>query len=240
MNRQSFTFFIITLLIALTVAGSSVYYALSIVHDRSPLAGRLLWHGSRKLHEIALTFDDGPNSKGTPQVLDILKRYHVKATFFVLGKFIEKNSDLISREALEGHSIGSHTYSHVKGTIVDQDRINLEFTKTDELIKEYSGKETKLFRPPFGYENWRFLSEAELLKYAVILWSLDVGDWNQRKTSKEIVDKIMRLSKNGTIVLLHDGGLHREAVIDALPKVIVGLRAKGYRFVTIDEMIAHL
>jgi len=227
-------------MVALIVAGATVYYSITIVSERSPLTGRLLWHGNRRLPEIALTFDDGPNSKSTPKVLDILKRYNVKATFFVLGKYVEKNKDIIAREALEGHDIGNHTFNHAKGSLVDQDKINRELAKTSDLIRKYSGKESNLFRPPFGYENWRFLYEAELLDYAVILWSLDVGDWDQKKSSKEMIAKIMKRSKNGTIILLHDGGTSREAVIEALPKVIKGLRAKGFKFVTIDEMIAHL
>jgi peptidoglycan/xylan/chitin deacetylase (PgdA/CDA1 family) len=205
-----------------------------------PLSGTILWHGNKKIPEVALTFDDGPNSRTTPRILDILKTYKVKATFFVLGKFLEKNSEILEREAAEGHVIGNHTYSHIKGTVTDIGKIDEELQKTDNLIFKYTGKKVDYFRPPFGFENWRFLNEAELLNYTIVLWSLDVGDWDRTKTEDEITSKIFKRTKNGTIILLHDGGLSREAVIDSLPAVISGLRKKGFKFVTIDQMIAHL
>jgi peptidoglycan/xylan/chitin deacetylase (PgdA/CDA1 family) len=204
------------------------------------MKGKILWHGNRSLPEIALTFDDGPNAKNTPKVLDILKQYDVKATFFVLGKFAEKNGGILSREAAEGHNIGNHTYSHVKGTMTDIKMIQEELRKTDRLIARYSGSKVKYFRPPFGFENWRFLTEAEFMDYTVVLWTLDVADWDHTKKENYMVSKILKATRNGSIILLHDGGSSREAVIDALPKIIKGLKRKGYQFVTIDEMIAHL
>lgn len=205
-----------------------------------PLSGTILWHGNKNIPEVALTFDDGPNSRSTPKILDILNQYNVKATFFVLGKFIEKNKDILKREAAEGHVIGNHTFSHIKGTITDIGKIDDELIKTDKLIYKYTRKKVDYFRPPFGFENWRFLNESELLNYTVVLWSLDVGDWNKTKTKDDITFKIFKMTKNGTIILLHDGGLSREAVIDSLPVVIAGLKKKGFKFVTIDQMIAHL
>jgi len=221
-----------------------IYYEYSrspaLLREIQPLSGMILWHGNRKLAEIALTFDDGPSSQATPQILDILKRYDVKATFFVVGKFIEKNKDILKREADEGHLIGNHTFSHAKGTMTDIEKINTELVRTDNLISEYTGKSVDYFRPPFGFENWRFLTEAELLDYTIVLWTLDVADWNRSRTEKDITSKILKLTRNGTIILLHDGGVSREALIDSLPVVIKGLKKKGYKFVTVDEMIAHL
>jgi len=210
------------------------------VMSENSLSGKILWHGNRMLPEVALTFDDGPNSKATPQILDILKSHDIKVTFFVLGKFVERNKGIVKREALEGHSIGNHTYTHASGGITDINKIKRELARTDALIEKYSSKKPAYFRPPFGYENWRFLSEAELLDYKGILWSLDVGDWNQKTTEKEYINKILKLTKNGTIILLHDGGTSREAVINTLPKIITSLKKKGFKFVTIDEMVSHL
>jgi peptidoglycan/xylan/chitin deacetylase (PgdA/CDA1 family) len=158
----------------------------------------------------------------------------------VLGKFIEKNKDVLKRTFDEGHVIGNHTFTHANGKLTDIKKINRELAKTDDLIVKYTGESVKYFRPPFGFENWRFLTEAELLDYTVVLWSLDVGDWNKNKTEKDITSKIFKNAKNGTIILLHDGGASREAVIGALPIFIKELKSKGYKFVTIDEMIAHL
>ena len=221
-----------------------IYYEYSrspaLLKEIQPLSGMILWHGNRHLPEIALTFDDGPSSRATPKILDILKENDVKATFFVCGKFIEENKDILKREADEGHLIGNHTYTHAKGTITDIEKINTELVRTDNLISEYTGKSVDYFRPPFGFENWRFLTEAELLDYTIVLWTLDVGDWDRKKIEKDITSKILKLTRNGTIILLHDGGVSREALIDALPVIIKGLKKKGYKFVTVDEMIAHL
>jgi peptidoglycan/xylan/chitin deacetylase (PgdA/CDA1 family) len=226
--------------VIVSICISYIYIINSIVEIVPPsMAGTIIWHGSRKLPEVALTFDDGPNSKATPQILDILKKYDVKATFFVLGKFIEKNKGIISREAQEGHVIGNHTYTHASGLITDSNKIKRELTKTNDLIKKYAEQNVKYFRPPFGFESWRFLNEAENLGYTIILWNRDAGDWNH-KTGKDIASKILKYSSNGTIILLHDGGASREAVINALPVVIEGLKKKGFKFVTIDEMVSHL
>ena len=221
-------------------AGYKYYLYLESSKELQPLSGTILWHGNKHLPEIALTFDDGPSSQSTPKILDILKKYDVKATFFVLGKFIEKNKDILTREAYEGHIIGNHTYTHAKGTITDIEKISSELVRTDDLITLYTGRSVDYFRPPFGFENWRFLTEAELLDYTIVLWTLDVADWNRKRTEKNITSKILKLTRNGTIILLHDGGVSREALINALPVVIKGLKKKGYKFVTIDEMIAHL
>jgi peptidoglycan-N-acetylglucosamine deacetylase len=204
------------------------------------LSGKILWHGNRDLPEVALTFDDGPSSRYTPKYLDILKKYKVPATFFLIGRFVEKNPDLVSREAAEGYTIGNHTYSHADGKITDMNKIKWEISKTTSLIENITHKKERFFRPPFGYENWRFLGEAELMDYKVILWTLDVADWDPTRTSSFMVNKILSTTTNGTIILLHDGGLSREADIVALPQIIKGLRKKGFKFVTVEEMVRHL
>jgi delta-lactam-biosynthetic de-N-acetylase len=234
-----FIFFAAVILVS-AFAGFIYYDNYTSLKETRPLTGTILWHGNSRLPEIALTFDDGPSSKYTPKILDILKENDIKATFFVLGKFIEKNKDVLKRTSDEGHVIGNHTFTHANGMITDIKKINRELAKTDASIVKYTGKSVKYFRPPFGFENWRFLTEAELLDYTIVLWTLDVGDWNKSKTEKDITSKILKNAKNGTIILLHDGGASREAVIGSLPIVIKGLKSRGYKFVTIDEMIAHL
>lgn len=230
----------IAVILASAFAGFEYHQYLVSLKEIQPLSGSIIWHGNRNIPEIALTFDDGPNSQATPKILDILKRYDVKATFFVLGKFIDKNHDIISREAEEGHVIGNHTFTHAKGTITDIEKIDRELVRTNNLILKYTGQNVNYFRPPFGFENWRFMTESESLGYTIVLWSLDVGDWNKTKTAKDITSRVLKMTKNGTILLLHDGGTSREAVIKSLPVVIKELKHRGYRFVTINEMIAHL
>lgn len=228
------------MILASAFAGFTYHQYLLSLKETKPLSGAILWHGNRNIPEIALTFDDGPNSQATPKILDILKKYNVKATFFVLGKFIDKNNAILKREVDEGHVIGNHTFTHAKGTITDIEKIDRELLRTDNLILKYTGQNVNYFRPPFGFENWRFLTESELLNYTVVLWSLDVGDWNRTKTEKDITSRVLKMTNNGTILLLHDGGTSREAVIKSLPVFIKELKRRGYKFVTIDEMIAHL
>lgn len=245
MNTRKVLLCILTILFLLLINAGMLYY----IFDRyqlqkesttTSLSGKILWHGNNELPEIALTFDDGPNSKTTPKILDILKDHEVKATFFVLGKSIEKNKDILKRTAAEGHSIGNHTYTHADGKITDTGKIIREFSRTSSLITKYTGMKVKHFRPPFGYENWRFLIEAEKGNYDIVLWSLDVADWDKKKNEKDMASMIARRTRNGTIILLHDGGASREAVINSLPQMIDGLKKKGYKFVTIDEMVSHL
>ena len=235
------SFFFLIFIALLSAACSAVTdEEIPVPIQRFPTYGEILWHGNRNLPEVALTFDDGPSAQYTPQVLDVLKKYDVRATFFVLGENIEKNGDIISREAAEGHEIGNHTYSHLEERRNDVDFMRNEIISTNILIKKFSGKNPRYFRPPYGPENWRFLDEAELLNYSIILWGVDVRDWDAKVTRDEISSEIVKQAKNGTIILLHDGGTSREAMIDALPAVIEGLRQKGLGFVTIDEMVEHL
>lgn len=191
--------------------------------------GELIWHGNYKGNIVYLTFDDGPSSKFTPQVLDILKKENVKATFFVLGKFAEKYPSIVKREYDEGHTIGNHTYSHISGYAADEDEIISELSRTDDIVKRITGSSPKYFRPPFGFFNYRFFIIAEGLDYRTVLWTIDVADWTKIKAN-EIEYRLISKVKGGYIVLLHDGGENREELIKALPAVIEKLRAKGFQF----------
>jgi peptidoglycan-N-acetylglucosamine deacetylase len=236
---------ITSLMIAILIIANTfiLYYFVYLPSQIRPvpnMAGKIFWHGNSKLPEIALTFDDGPSHKNTPIVLDILKKNDVKATFFVLGKFVLRNKDVLKQEYLDGHVIGNHTFNHAKGSITDIKKIKAELMSCDKAVYDITGTHMKYFRPPFGYENWRFLTEAELDDYTVILWTVDVGDWNATRTKSEIISRVEKNTRNGSIILLHDGGASREAVVEALPTLIKDLKQKGYKFVTIPEMIDHL
>jgi peptidoglycan-N-acetylglucosamine deacetylase len=248
MTYKKFGIIVLIIIILLGLNAGILYFFISQyktmedakIEQASSLSGRILWHGNPNLREIALTFDDGPSSRSTPRILEILKQNNIKATFFVLGKFVERNKDVLKMVADGGHVIGNHTFTHASGKITDLEKIRRELQKTDILIKDVTGQSTMYFRPPFGFENWRFLTEAELMGYHVVLWTLDVADWDSNRTSDEMVKKIIRNTKNGSIILLHDGGAHRDAVIEALPEIIKAMKNEGYKFVTIDEMIMHL
>ncbi|MFC1767785.1 polysaccharide deacetylase family protein [Candidatus Margulisiibacteriota bacterium] len=202
--------------------------------------GRIIWHGNPGMNQIALTFDDGPSWKYTAKVLNILKKYNVKATFFVVGEHIKPNKKLIARMNKEGHSIGNHTYYHIDGRVVKQKKIWNNIYYTSVLIKRMTGKKAAYFRPTYGYVNWRFLKEAEKLDLQTILWSIDAGEWNGKISKENIINRVVSNTRNGSIILLHDGGSSKEAVIAALPVIIKKLKSKGFEFVTIPEMMNNL
>jgi len=192
---------------------------------------------------IAMTFDDGPDAKLTPRLLDILKERHIHATFFVLGNMVQSHPEILQREAIEGHEIGNHSWSHLPLTKVVQREGGLhhELADTSDLIKQTIGKPVTLMRPPYGATNPR-LSKAIEREYGmkVILWSVDPDDWKDpgpSVVSSRILDgwKQSGGAKPGAIILSHD--IHK-GTIEAMPATLDALLAKGYKFVTISELMA--
>jgi peptidoglycan/xylan/chitin deacetylase (PgdA/CDA1 family) len=192
---------------------------------------------------IAMTFDDGPDAKLTPRLLDILKERHIHATFFVLGNMVQSHPEILQREAAEGHEIGNHSWSHLPLTKVVQREGGLhhELADTSDLIKQTIGKPVTLMRPPYGATNPR-LSKAIEKEYGmkVILWSVDPDDWKDPGPSvveSRIINgwKQSGGTKPGAIILSHD--IHK-GTIEAMPATLDALLAKGYKFVTVSELIA--
>jgi peptidoglycan/xylan/chitin deacetylase (PgdA/CDA1 family) len=197
--------------------------------------GVLIWHGDPSSKNVFLTFDDGPTSEATVQILDILKKYNVVATFFVLGRKADRNPGVIRRIHDEGHDIGNHTYKHVGGLNVTWEVISRELNKTDAAIKKACGVSPKFFRPPFGFFNYRYFMVAEKMGYRSVLWTIDAGDW-KNLTSTEVEQRLIPKVKGGYIILLHDGGASREADIQALPRIITGIEKKGFRFRKLSDL----
>lgn len=198
---------------------------------------------------IALTFDDGPDPKWTPRILDILAQEKVPATFFVMGKNGQSYPDLLRREVNEGHEVGNHTFTHpnlgeIPGRITD-----LELNATQRLIESITGRSTVLFRPPyFGDAEADTPEEAESairaknLGYIMVGLRIDPGDWKPGATPNEIVKEVLNRAADtnpdtrGQVILLHDSGGDREATIEALPLMIHELRAKGFTFVPVSAL----
>jgi peptidoglycan/xylan/chitin deacetylase (PgdA/CDA1 family) len=191
----------------------------------------------------ALTFDDGPSSEYTAAILDTLKRYGVHATFFVIGRNAEKYPELVKRESMEGHAIGNHTYSHPLLTQFEtKEQLHREIQKTQDIIARETGRRPDLFRPPHGWRSPWLISECERDGYNVVNWTIDPKDW-KHPASNVIVKRVMRKCGEVTIVLLHDGlelknDPGQENTVRALSTIIGEFRLKGYRFVTINELIA--
>src|SRR5947207_903335 len=198
---------------------------------------------------IALTFDDGPDTRWTPAILDILKREGVPATFLVIGKNGQSDPDLVRRIVNEGHEIGNHTFTHpnlgeVPGAVTD-----LELNATQRLIESLTGRSTVLFRPPyFGDaeadkpEEVEPAIRAQKLGYIMVGLRIDPDDWQLPVTANQIVDRTIQRAidtnpeTRGQVVLLHDSGGDRAATIEALPRLIHELHARGFRFVPVSEL----
>jgi cellulose synthase/poly-beta-1,6-N-acetylglucosamine synthase-like glycosyltransferase/peptidoglycan/xylan/chitin deacetylase (PgdA/CDA1 family) len=199
---------------------------------------------------VALTFDDGPDPTWTPRVLDILKQEQVPATFFIIGENGQQNPELVRRIVAEGHDIGNHTFTHPNLGEIPGPLVDLELNATQRLIESETGRSTTLFRPPyFGDAEPQTPDEvgpvvrANRLGYLTVGLRVDPDDWDQpRATADVIVEKTVEgvTSKDpdasGQIVLLHDGGGDRSQTVEALPRLIHELRARGYRFVTTTEL----
>ena len=192
---------------------------------------------------IALTFDDGPDKDYTPQILDILKKNDVKATFFVVGENVKLNSEIIKRQYDEGHEIGNHTFTHINVSKNGYDNIYKEINNTQKLVKDIIGIEPKIFRPPYRAISKSMCNIVKEKNMNIVLWSdLDSRDWSNPGTYY-IVDTITSKIQNGTIILLHDYNKLRtkkSQTIQALEIVIPKLKENGYKFVTVSELIKEL
>ena len=180
--------------------------------------------------KIALTFDDGPHPSGTPVLLDGLAERNVKVTFFVIGENAVKYPKLLTREAEEGHIIGNHTYSHVDLTQMSQEAAECELEKTNAAIEAVTGKKTEYMRPPYG--AWKKEMEEKTGMMAV-LWNVDPLDW-KTENETEIVNKVVTETEENDIILLHDCYL---SSAKAALRIIDIMQAKGYEFVTVDELL---
>lgn len=201
--------------------------------------------GARDDKVIALTFDDGPDPVYTPKVLDILAAKGVKASFFIIGSAGVVNTDLIQRMYREGHDIGNHTFTHVNSAEVSTEHLKFEINATQRLLEATVGARTRLFRPPYAADlEPQTIDGAEVLRvsgslgYLTIGMNIDPKDW-QRPLARQIVSATVEGAKrgDGNVVLLHDAGGIRTATIAALPEIIDTLRAEGYRFVAIHELL---
>jgi peptidoglycan-N-acetylglucosamine deacetylase len=186
---------------------------------------------------IALTFDDGPWPKTTEEILATLKKENVKATFFMIGQPLQSFPEIGKKVVAGGHEIANHTvhhWYHKMSAVVAQREID----DTNKIIEKYLNVKTNYFRPPGGVLTNGLVTYAHKLKDAVLMWSADSGDSQpHRPTPATIVKNVLAQAKPGGIVLMHDGGGNHEGTAKALPEVIEKLRAQGYQFATITELL---
>ncbi len=213
----------ISLAIALILCGIAAYE----IFAREPLP-----------KVVALTFDDGPHPVYTPKILDILRRYNVKATFFLIGKRVERFPQLAQRIVSEGHEVGNHTYSHPSDLPKENwDEVRLEIEKCSAAIERVTGVRPKFFRPPKGFLNYKVLTLAQVEGYTLVFWTVS-ADHKDAPTPQAMAQRVLKLVHPCAIILMHDGRIpSRWKDVKALPLIIEGLQRRGYKFVTISELL---
>src|SRR5438132_6874176 len=183
---------------------------------------------------IALTFDDGPSATLTPKLLDLLAAHHIKATFFVIGENVAEQPEIVARAAREGHEIGNHSWSHPNFAKMSQENVRSQLQRTDDAIKNAIGKRPTLLRPPYGSiteREKRWIHDE--FGYEIILWDVDPLDW-KRPGPAVVRSRILKETRPGSIVLSHD--IH-PGTIEAMPSTFDELEAKGFKFVTVSELL---
>lgn len=197
-------------------------------------------HGPEERREVALSFDDAPDSKYTAQILDVLKREHVKATFFIVGRRAEQYPQMVRRIQQEGHAIGNHSYSHANLPKLKGTAFRRQIWLTDQILQHLVGYQPVIVRPPYGNVNEPQLRWLIGKHRKIVNWNVDSLDWKSLSAEK-IVLNIMTDVRPGAIILQHAGGGQGEELsgtVKALPRIIHTLRRDGMRFVTIPELLS--
>ena len=184
---------------------------------------------------IAMTFDDGPSAKLTPKLLDLLAAHHIKVTFFLIGENVAENPEIAAREVREGHEVANHSWSHPNLGKMSDDGVRAQLRRTDDAIRSAIGNSPTLMRPPYGSLSVRqkkWINQE--FGYKIVLWDVDPLDW-RRPGANVVCNRIVKNTRAGSIILAHD--IH-PGTIDAMPCVLNQLEAKGFKFVTVSELIA--
>ncbi len=197
--------------------------------------------------QVVISFDDGPDPEWTPKILDVLKRYNVKATFFVIGLEAEKYPGLLKRVYREGHEIGNHTFTHPDISNISAQYAQVELNLTERLMAAKLGIKPVLFRPPYSIDQEpdtadevRPLELTQNMGYITVGDKIDPDDWrdNPRPSPEQITKSVMdQLGHGGSVILLHDGGGNRANTVKALPMIIEALHARGYQIVSVHDLL---
>lgn len=191
--------------------------------------------------QLALTYDDGPNDPHTPRLLEVLAKHNVPATFFLIGRYVQRRPDIVRELAKAGHAIGNHTFTHPLLTLKSAKEIRNELQTCRAAIQDAIGEHSNLFRPPFGGRRPAVLSIARELGLEPIMWNITGYDWNA-PPAEVIEKKVSGKIRGGNVILLHDGGhlqmgADRSQTVLATDHLLTRYKAEGYEFVTIPEMM---
>jgi peptidoglycan/xylan/chitin deacetylase (PgdA/CDA1 family) len=236
-------------IVVLAVAGFYAYEAFESPGNQ--IFGKTLVNGPDNAKVVALTYDDGPNPPYTNAILDVLKRERVHATFFLVGQAVDAYPGVVRREAREGNALGNHTWEHEHLIVRSRAQVRESLLATDAAIYHAADVHTHIMRPPYGARDWLVLQEAQRLGYTPVMWSVPLArDWEYPPASV-IAARILKYVGDGSIIVLHDGDrgivcgragvaprvCDRSSDIAATQMIVDALKARGYRFVTIPELI---
>jgi len=220
--------------VAVTFAGycamapTSQFYGQTLVRGKNP-------------RQLALTYDDGPNDPHTLRLLEVLAKHDVRATFFLIGRYVQQRPEIAREVALAGHALGNHTFSHPNLIFCSQTQTRIQLQECTRAIQDATGQTPKLFRPPFGGRRTSTLRIVRELGLTPVMWDVTGFDWNAH-SSAAVEQKVMKETRGGSVILLHDGshkqlGLDRSHTVAATDALLTRYKAEGYEFVTIAEML---
>jgi peptidoglycan/xylan/chitin deacetylase (PgdA/CDA1 family) len=197
---------------------------------------------SSGLKKLALTFDDGPNDPYTLRLLEVLAKHQIRATFFMVGKYVQRFASVAREVAMNGHEVGNHTFTHPNLFFSSSFQVHVQIEECKRALNDVVGEHSNLFRAPFGFcrrESLRVIGSAGLVP---VLWDLDSKDWKST-TSEEIERNVSKRIRSGTVILCHDGDYariesNRANTIVACDRLITQYKGEGFIFVTIPEMMS--
>jgi peptidoglycan-N-acetylglucosamine deacetylase len=232
------------MLVPLLGVGAAALASIAGYHTMGPtsqLYGRNFTGLPRGSRQLALTYDDGPNDPHTGHLLDVLAKYNVRATFFLIGRYVVQRPDLVRLHVEFGNALGNHTWDHPNLIFSTGPSLREQLGRTSKAIEDATGQAPKLFRPPFGGRRPGVFQTARAMGMTPIMWNVTCYDWNA-KSSETIEAHAHRQIKGGNVILLHDGGhlafgADRSHTVTATDNLIRKYKDEGYEFVTVPEML---
>lgn len=231
-------------LIGLTAAAAASAVGYQSMAPTGQWFGRTFAAGMRGSQQIALTYDDGPNDPHTLRLLDVLAKHSVRATFFMIGRYVQQRPEIARTVAQAGHVVGNHTFTHPLLIFKSEAETRQELVDCRQVLQDAIGEPSNLFRPPFGGRRPATIRVARELGLQTVMWNVTGYDWNAPPAAV-IEKKVERQMRGGDVILLHDGGhralgADRAQTVIATDNLIRRYRDKGYEFVTMAEMTTAL
>jgi peptidoglycan-N-acetylglucosamine deacetylase len=222
------------------IAGFAAFALNEIANPRGAFLGKVHWKGDPG--GVALSFDDGPHPEYTPRILETLDRFQAKASFFVIGRYLEKYGNLVAAASRAGHLIANHSFHHFRAmSFFSTEKIRGEIFQCQEELEKWVGYRPRFYRQPAGFRNPRIFATLEELGMSLVGWQAHAFD-NLVKEPRAMAQRILKSVRPGGVILLHDGWdrdeeQDRAPTLEALPLVLQGLKDRGLKFFTLDRLL---